>query len=133
MGVFPVNGGEGPHGQFPVDSDNDNQVRARRARAVHDQGIAGKASPAMPSPSTVTKNVDAGRLMKCLSRLRLVMGETTVNIEKVCRISHQSNHRFADGIRKVTMNTKEAYARGGAWRNSHPSGRPYVCAYSGPS
>ena len=25
------------------------------------------------------------------------------------------------------MNTKEAYARGGAWRNSHPSGRPYVC------
>ena len=25
------------------------------------------------------------------------------------------------------MNTKEAYARGGAWRNSHPSGSPYVC------
>ena len=25
------------------------------------------------------------------------------------------------------MNTKEAYARGGAWRNSHPSGRPDVC------
>ena len=25
------------------------------------------------------------------------------------------------------MNTKEAYARGGAWRNSHPSGSPYIC------
>ena len=25
------------------------------------------------------------------------------------------------------MNTKEAYARGGAWRNSHPAGSPYVC------
>ena len=25
------------------------------------------------------------------------------------------------------MNTKETYARGGAWRNSHPSGSPYVC------
>ena len=25
------------------------------------------------------------------------------------------------------MNTKETYATGGALRNSHPSGRPYVC------
>ena len=38
---------------------------------------------AMPSPSTATKNVAAGRLMKCSSRLRLAVGATTVNIRQV--------------------------------------------------
>ena len=89
VGVFPVNGGEGPHGQFPVDSDNNNRVGpGMRERSTTRVSPARIPSPAMPSPSAVTKNVDAGLLMKCASRLRLVVGATTVNIEKVRWISN---------------------------------------------
>ena len=33
---------EGTNGQFAVDGGDDDRVPARRARAVHDKGIAGK-------------------------------------------------------------------------------------------
>ena len=54
----------------------------------------------MPSPSTATKNVDAGRLKKCASRLRLVVGATTVNIRKTVRRISNLTIVFADVIRK---------------------------------
>ena len=44
-GIRSLEGGEGTNGQFAVDGGDDDRVPARRARAVHDKGIAGKDPP----------------------------------------------------------------------------------------